>query len=394
VALGFGALGLILSLAFAAAAGFVAEDYEHILIATVLQAEADSAADALSIGVPPTLQRTRHLSGWWVHDLQDRALPDELRGLAPGIHEYETASGEEPHVGVFPLAEGFLVYQMDIGPIERLEEYLAVLMLLIVLIGGGLSAGVAWWLSGRVLAPLDALAARVSSLPVEPQLTAFAAVHSNDALGGLAVALDQRNAQLVASRDAERQFFADASHELRTPVTALQGAVEVLLDEPEMDPLRVRKLQRVGRSSQQLQQLLDAVLLIARGPGTASMVASEPVLMQSLQRLAGRARLQAVDLQIVVHADTPQHWCVAQRWLECALDNALRACIDAVAGSPLRVELAANTLQLGELVTVQKGARSDMLLGLGLIQRLVRQIGWQLECGLDAAGRPALCLRW
>jgi signal transduction histidine kinase len=86
-------------------------------------------------------------------------------------------------------------------------------------------------------------------------------------LGALAVALvllDRAVSEARASEAAMRTFLADASHELRTPVAALQATAERLLrDQPER-PARDAIEAQLARDSRRLGQLVDDLLNLAR----------------------------------------------------------------------------------------------------------------------------------
>lgn len=90
-------------------------------------------------------------------------------------------------------------------------------------------------------------------------------------LGRLAVAFDQMLDALEtaieearASDAATRHFLADASHELRTPIAALQASVETLLREQPERPERDRLEASVARDSERLGRLVNDLLGLAR----------------------------------------------------------------------------------------------------------------------------------
>ena len=103
-----------------------------------------------------------------------------------------------------------------------------------------------------------------SKLRLEPSRT-------DTELGSLAQAFDQMVDALQkaieearASDAATRRFLADASHELRTPIAALQASVETLLREQPERPERDRLEAAVARESERLGRLVDDLLGLAR----------------------------------------------------------------------------------------------------------------------------------
>jgi two-component system OmpR family sensor kinase len=90
-------------------------------------------------------------------------------------------------------------------------------------------------------------------------------------LGSLAQAFDQMLDALEAAIEearasdaATRRFLADASHELRTPVAALQASVETLLREQPERPERDRLEAAIARNSERLGRLVNDLLGLAR----------------------------------------------------------------------------------------------------------------------------------
>ncbi len=110
-------------------------------------------------------------------------------------------------------------------------------------IGAVVVAGVfGLWNSHRLAAPLKKLA-DTSAQMGSGDLTVRADVKSRDEIGALATQFNQMAAQLetnfqqlAAERDALRRFITDASHELRTPITALKNFNTLLLDQPSDEP--------------------------------------------------------------------------------------------------------------------------------------------------------------
>ncbi|XGV87547.1 MAG: sensor histidine kinase [Limnothrix sp. BL-A-16] len=100
-----------------------------------------------------------------------------------------------------------------------------------------------------------------------------------------------------------RQFTADASHELRGPLTAIRTSVEVMQSHPErIDPADVAKLAAIHNATSQMTQLVEDLLLLARQdtPGAAAHPLQSidlPELLESLiETYADRAAVQQIEL--------------------------------------------------------------------------------------------------
>jgi two-component system, OmpR family, sensor kinase len=153
-------------------------------------------------------------------------------------------------------------------------------------------------------------------------------------LGSLAQAFDQMVDALEkaieearASDAATRRFLADASHELRTPIAALQASVETLLREQPERPERDRLEASVARDSERLGRLVDDLLGLARLEAHPTRT---PVDLATIARpLVEDARARAPHAAIALSADDettvngdPD---ALERVLRNLIDNALAA---------------------------------------------------------------------
>jgi two-component system, OmpR family, sensor histidine kinase MprB len=148
------------------------------------------------------------------------------------------------------------------------------LILAIVFLGGIALAAALGRLAGRrVLSPLAEVAQAAQRIGETDDLTGRIRVHADDEVGQLARRFNSMLDRLEGSRAAldesvraQRQLVADASHELRTPVTSLRTNIEVLLEGGELDPEdRRRLLADVVEQSEELSALVRDLIELARG---------------------------------------------------------------------------------------------------------------------------------
>ncbi|MFI2371216.1 ATP-binding protein [Streptomyces sp. NPDC018833] len=147
---------------------------------------------------------------------------------------------------------------------------------------------------------------------------------SRDEIARLATTLNDMLARLQAALDRERQFVADAGHELRTPLSLLRTEIELALRHPrdatELHAALVSALEETVR----LVQLTEDLLLLARtdrrqgtAPETATVADLEPVL----RRVAARLRNGAPDKTVTVDSPAGLTAAVSVDRLERAITN-------------------------------------------------------------------------
>jgi len=145
-----------------------------------------------------------------------------------------------------------------------LEDLLSILLLLVPL-GFIAALAVGSWVAGRALEPLDRITTEVREITDGRSLHRRLPVPIvKDEFGRLAETLNQMLTRLEASFTALRRFTADASHELKTPLTVLRAGVERAVTSPrtpaDILPLMEETLQEINR----MTELVDALLTLAR----------------------------------------------------------------------------------------------------------------------------------
>ncbi len=183
-----------------------------------------------------------------------RAMPD-----ATAFTGTLTVNGWRLRVGT---VEGLTV---EVGrPLSSLDQTLrdytlavVPLAVILALLGGSL----VYFTVGRALAPLTLLTKRVGQLD-SPE--AVPGLEREDEVGQLARALDRSLAALARTRETEKLFLAAASHELRTPVTALRAELEFALARARDANSYREALRRTMRTTAHLERLTVNLLTLTR----------------------------------------------------------------------------------------------------------------------------------
>jgi two-component system OmpR family sensor kinase len=107
---------------------------------------------------------------------------------------------------------------------------------------------------------------------------------SDDEIGQLAVAFDDMQRQLARLDTARKQFIAQASHELRTPIFSLGGFLELLEDEELDDETRAQFLVQLRGQVERLRKLSTELLDLSRLESGALELRPEPTDLRQLAR--------------------------------------------------------------------------------------------------------------
>jgi signal transduction histidine kinase len=206
--------------------------------------------------------------------------PRIVAGKATGVGPVRVLS--EP---VQPNPKLTLVLARSSQAVIDVRETLLRLLLLVVVIGSALLGALIWWVVGRALRPVDAMRIRVDNLDDQDLAARLDPPGTGDELDRLANTLNDLLERLERAVAREHRFVADASHELRTPITAVRALLETEAGDPGLVVLtRADALARMN----QLQDLVDQLLVLARvdagdAPPDAAVDLDELVLGQARQ---------------------------------------------------------------------------------------------------------------
>jgi two-component system sensor histidine kinase MprB len=216
-----------------------------------------------------------------------------------------------------------------LNSVDNTLSRLRLVLLLLCLGGIGLAAALGRLAARRVLAPLAEVAHTASYIGETDDLSKRIRVHADDEVGELATRfntmlehLERSRGALDDSARAQRQLVADASHELRTPVTSLRTNIEVLLEGGELsDEERRRLLADVVEQSEELSGLVSDLIELARGD--EPVAGAEDVRLDCVvEEAVARARRNAPGLRFELQAGPVAVEGVAGR-LERAVNNLL-----------------------------------------------------------------------
>ncbi len=167
-----------------------------------------------------------------------------------------------------------------------------------------LSAVIGWWLASIGLRPITDMADRAARIPLTG-LEDLGQTNRTDELGRLADTFNALVARLRSALVTQRQFMADASHELRTPVSVVSTAADVLLSREHREESEYREaLTIVGGQARRLGHLVEDMLVLARAD--AGGYPLRPVALYLDELVADSRRgldVLALERGVTIHAD-------------------------------------------------------------------------------------------
>ena len=105
---------------------------------------------------------------------------------------------------------------------------------------------------------------------------------TGDELAGCVLVIEDRT-ELERLERVRRDFVANVSHELKTPLTSIRGYIETLLEDPDIEPeLRQRFLEKANNNAQRLSSIVGDLIALARAESEEGEVLRSPVKLREI----------------------------------------------------------------------------------------------------------------
>jgi signal transduction histidine kinase len=204
--------------------------------------------------------------------LRAAAAQESVQGPASGMADSvlgTSVRGVNLLYAAVPVAlsdgtQGLLVVTLPRSDALAAGSGLRRVLLLSALIATVVAIAVGWGLASWLARPLRRLSAAAQALAAGHFDTPVAGSYPGE-VQELADSLETTRAEVQRSQDSLRGFVASAAHELRTPMTSIQGFSQALLDGTADDPEQRRMAAAaIVRESGRLQRTLDALLTLSR----------------------------------------------------------------------------------------------------------------------------------
>jgi signal transduction histidine kinase len=333
----------------------------------------------------------------------DTRAPVRVTGEFNGVESAQVAQPlpgvERPWIAVY--SRSLEDVADTVGLIRRRVLVAGAGALLIALLGGYLVAG----RLGRRVQRLERAAEEVAAGRFVPPLP----VDAEDELGQLTRAFNEMQGKLERVDRARREFIANASHELRTPIFSLGGFVELLRDEELDSHARAEFLQAVAEQVERLQKLATDLLDLSRLDAGSLDLTAENVNVAELADSVAREFVLALDahgsrLALEIESGRVEAVCDPDRVaqiMRILLDNALRHTppgtdVKISAGREnghVRVAVADSGPGLEESTrrhAFERFFTADGASGSGLGLAIAKELAERMDGGITLTSRPGL----
>ncbi|MBM6830373.1 HAMP domain-containing histidine kinase [Anaerotignum lactatifermentans] len=206
--------------------------------------------------------------------------------------------------------------------IENLLTMAAIAMPVFILLStiGG------FWIAKRAFRPLEEIISTADSINEGADLSARIPVpEGGNEFGRLVRTFDQMFERLEASFEAEKQFTADASHELRTPISVIKGACEYSLKYDETIEEQRESMEMIQRQAEKMSALVTDLLQMTRlDQGTERANFKEGDLSELVTSVCGEYMLDRLHLDVEEKIVMWMDVSLMTRLLENLITNAIK----------------------------------------------------------------------
>ena len=299
IVVAFTAFSTLIALIISITAIVIMEKSEDRLIRNTIMQEAEMLSDYYTKYPEALRLHGNYFKLFITGPGQQDVLPLEISGFKNKIEEVIIDGIEHVliHVDKSPYNFYFLYNFSDFEEFESSVELVLLSYVLIALIIG-LWIGV--YASGKVIKPIRRLADSLEQQGDEHGLAQIPCDFVNDEVGILANRFADYNKKLAGYIEREKAFTSNASHELRTPVSVIAGAAELLEDSTTLSEADRKIVMRIQHEVHVMRDLINALLAVSRGGDQYKEQIDVNALMQkNLDEQAEQAGMKNIQVQYI-----------------------------------------------------------------------------------------------
>lgn len=301
-----------LVISIAALSGVYAARYVlgDILIKRALEDEANHFWSRYEANPDASRPSTYNLTGYLLPDDQAK-MPAKYAGMQSGFYELESDDSDFYVVYGTTNNDKNLLLVFAGHQVGKLALFFGMFPLAGVLIVIYLSSWLVYKLSSRAVSPIIKLSREVESL--DPGSDDFATelkmvlsdyTNTDHDVRTLSAALSKLAGRIEAFVMRERNFTRDASHELRSPITVIKIATDLLLGDRNLSAANRRTVERIKTNASDMEELIQALLLLARESDNAlsmDVISVNDVIREEMERT--QELLEGKPINVTFEAD-------------------------------------------------------------------------------------------
>jgi signal transduction histidine kinase len=352
------------------------------------------------------LPATGLVRGWHVRGTDvPLDMPRYFAALGPGYYDEERMDAydtDRSHaVLVTPAGEGRIVMAVDITALEDHQNRSAWISVLIAAVSGLMITGSIVWLYRSMRGPVQILAHRMDELDPEQPSQRLPTDFALSELHDIAVLVNRHLERVERFIERERSLLDQASHEFRTPIAVIAGAVDVL-KQHDLPPAASRPLERIRSTTENLTEIMSTLLFLSREPDLKAPAETTRLDLLTHELVDDHKHLlKGAGASFIVEELQPLRLDCPDMIVRIVVGNLLRNAAEHSFDAPIRVSLADNCLAIqdsGEGFDTVAAARryTEALqqstkqgggqgLGLFLNRRICERFGWSLKLVSDPA---------
>jgi signal transduction histidine kinase len=338
------------------------------------------------------------LRGWRLNGQQlPHDMPAYFATLAPGYYAEDQTSDIDPGshaVLVTAVGQDRIVMSIDITDLEWEQNRSVVLTVVIVLLGIIMIAAFIAWLYRSLRRPMQELAQAMGALDPEQPSDRLDADFQLTELHEIAMLVNRHLERVERFVERERSLLDQASHEFRTPIAVIAGAVDVLLLQP-LPAGAAAPLHRIRATTDNLTEIMAALLYLSREPDGHAPVETtridallDVLVVDHHHLLEGKEVVYALEKKAPLWVKAPE------AMVRIVIGNLLRNAAENSYQGVIRLELEHGCLSVRDcgtgFDTVAAARRYSMSLrnstklgggqglGLFLTKRICERFGWTL----------------
>ncbi|MGK0272562.1 MAG: signal transduction histidine kinase [Cocleimonas sp.] len=371
---------------------------EKSLVKQAMELEADAFISHYKLDKTFPLPRTRNLIGYLSNSNPPPVLPDEIKDLIPGLYPKMKITGRDVPVPVYvrDFDNNRLYLIFEGANIDRLVGVFGLIPMSILLILIYTSSWVAYRLTWRAASPILNLARNLRKSGPDNLSLDFANKHLSGDTKELAEALDEYAKRIDVFVERERQFTADISHELRTPMTIIDGAAQFLETESKISSKGSERVKMIRRACADMNDLISAFFLLAREQqphndkgltNVVEAIEAEVIKCSSM--------INSSKVQLSINVENDLHVNTHKKALEIIIGNILGNAIKYTEQGDIAITVSGNQVCVSDTGI---GIPDDLLprlferhvrgrglnqagegIGLAIVKRLCDQFDWDIS---------------